>query len=141
MSSRLFQHIREKYGFAYNVYSYVNMMSDTGVFGVYVGTDEKNIDTSLRLIHKELDRLKLKPVPKAELERTKAQIRGSVMFGLENTSGRMMRLGSSELYSEKFIPLDEILERIDAVTPETIQHVANELFHEERYSTIIVRPS
>lgn len=141
MSSRLFQNIREKYGFAYSVYSYVNMMSDTGIFGVYIGTDEKNIGNSIGLIHKELERLKTKPVTRVELERTKAQIRGVLMFGLENISGRMMRLGSSELYFEKFTPLEDILEKIDAVTSETIQCVANNLLRDEKFSTVVIRPS
>ncbi len=141
MSSRLYQNIREKYGFAYSVYSYTNLMSDTGVFGAYIATDKKNIQNSIELIHKELNRLKAKPVSKAELERTKSQIKGVMMLGLENMSGRMMRLGSSELYFESFTSLDAILKKVDVVTPEAIQLVANNLFQEERFSTVIVRPS
>ncbi len=141
MSSRLYQNIREKYGFAYSVYSYTNLMSDTGVFGAYIATDKKNIQNSIELIHKDLSRLKTKAVSKAELERTKSQIKGVMMLGLENMSGRMMRLGSSELYFESFTSLDTILKKVDAVTPESIQLVANDLFQEERFSTVIVRPS
>lgn len=141
MSSRLYQNIREKYGFAYSVYSYTNLMSDTGVFGAYIATDKKNIENSIELIQKELTRLKVKPVSKAELERTKSQIKGVLMLSLENMSGRMMRLGSSELYFESFTSLDTILKKVDAVTPESIQRVANDLFLEEKFSTVIVRPS
>ncbi len=141
MSSRLYQNIREKYGFAYSVYSYTNLMSDTGVFGTYIATDEKNIDNSIELIQKELAKLKAKPVSKAELDRTKSQIKGVMMLGLENMSGRMMRLGSSELYFESFTSLDTILKKVDAVTSEAIQHAANDLFREERFSTVIIRPS
>ncbi|MEK7249954.1 MAG: insulinase family protein, partial [Bacteroidota bacterium] len=113
----------------------------TGVFGAYIATDKKNIQNSIELIHKELNRLKAKPVSKAELERTKSQIKGVMMLGLENMSGRMMRLGSSELYFESFTSLDAILKKVDVVTPEAIQLVANNLFQEERFSTVIVRPS
>ncbi len=141
MSSRLYQNIREKYGFAYNVYSYANLLSDTGVFGVYIATDKKNIENSIDLIQKELTRLKVKPVSKAELDRTKSQIKGVIMLGLENMSGRMMRLGSSELYFESFTSLDTILKKVDAVTPEAIQRAANDLFREEKFSTVVVRPS
>ncbi|MER3523784.1 MAG: insulinase family protein [Ignavibacteria bacterium] len=141
MSSRLYQNIRERYGFAYSVYSFTNLLSDTGVFGVYIGTDKKNIENSIELILKELERLKTKPVSKAELERTKSQIKGVMMLGLENMSGRMMRLGSSELYFESFTSLDAILKKVDAVTPEAIQLVANDLFDEERFSTVVIRPS
>ena len=141
MSSRLYQNIRERYGFAYSVYSYTNLMSDSGVFGAYIATDKKNIENSIELIQKELTRLKLKPVSRAELERTKSQIKGVLMLSLENMSGRMMRLGSSELYFESFTSLDTILKKVDAVTPESIQRVANDLFREEKFSTVIVRPS
>ena len=106
-----------------------------------VATDEKNIDNSIELIQKELAKLKAKPVSKAELDRTKSQIKGVMMLGLENMSGRMMRLGSSELYFESFTSLDTILKKVDAVTSEAIQHAANDLFREERFSTVIIRPS
>jgi predicted Zn-dependent peptidase len=141
MSSRLYQNIREKYGFAYSVYSYTNLMSDTGIFGAYMATDRKNIKNSIELIQKELNRLKTKTVSRAELDRTKSQIKGVMMLGLENMSGRMMRLGSSELYFESFTSLDTILKKVDAVTPEAIQHVANDLFQEDKFSTVVIRPS
>jgi predicted Zn-dependent peptidase len=141
MSSRLYQVIREKHGFAYSVYSFVTMLSDTGVFGTYIGTDTKKIDRAIELVFKELGLAKAKPVSRRELERTKSQIKGNLMLGLENMSGRMMRLGSGELYYGSHIPLDSILRKIDAVTPEAVQKVANDLFHRENFSTVIVRPA
>jgi predicted Zn-dependent peptidase len=141
MSSRLYQNIREKHGLAYAVYSFTNLLSDTGLFGVYLGTEKKNIQNSIELIQKELWRVRTKPVPKAELDRTKSQIKGVMMLGLENMSGRMMRLGSTELYFETFTSLDEILKRVDSVTPDAIQRVAVDLFKEEKFSTVIIRPS
>jgi predicted Zn-dependent peptidase len=141
MSSRLYQTIREKHGFAYSVYSFVNLLSDTGVFGAYIGTDKKNIVKSISLVHKELRRLKKTPVSKAELRRTQSQIKGTMMLGLENMSSRMMRLGSSELYYGRCITLDSVLKKVDAVTPEEIQKVAVDLFDLDRFSTVIIRPS
>ncbi len=141
MSSRLYQTIREKHGFAYSVYSFVTMLSDTGVFGAYIGTDTKKIARAVELVYKELALLKSKPVSKGELERTKSQIKGNLMLGLENMSGRMMRLGSGELYYGSHIPLDSILRKIDAVTPGAIQKVANDLFHRRNFSTVVVRPA
>lgn len=79
MSSRLYQTIREKHGLAYTVYSYVTMLSDTGVFGAYIGTDKAHIENSIELVHEELARLKRKMVSKAELVRTKSQIKGTMM--------------------------------------------------------------
>jgi len=141
MSSRLYQTIREKHGFAYSVYSFVNLLSDTGLFGTYIGTDKKNIENSTSLVHAELRKLKKTPVSKAELGRTKAQIKGTMMLGLENMSSRMMRLGSSELYYERSITLDSVLRKVDAVTSEEIQKVAVDLFDLDRFSTVVIRPS
>ena len=141
MSSRLYQTIRERHGLAYSVYSFVNLLSDAGVFGTYIGTDKKNIDRSISLIHKEFDKLKSRLVSRAELDRTKAQIKGTLTLGLENMSGRMMRLGSGELYFENYTTVDSILKKVDAVTPDAIMAVANDLFHEEGFSTVIIRPS
>jgi len=141
MSSRLYQTIREKHGLAYTVYSYVAMLSDTGVFGAYIGTDKAHIENSIELVHEELARLKRKMVSKAELVRTKSQIKGTMMLGLENMSNRMMRLGSGELYFRSFMSLDTILKKVDAVTPEAIHRVANNLFNEDGFSTVIIRPA
>ncbi len=141
MSSRLYQTIRERYGMAYSVYSFVNMLSDTGIFGAYIGTDQKNVQNALDLMHKEFDRLKTKLVSRAELERTKSQIKGTMMLGLENMSSRMMRLGSTELYLEAYVSLDSVLKKVDEVTAESIQAVANDLFDKREFSTAVIRPA
>lgn len=141
MSSRLFQNIRERYGFAYNVYSFVSLQSDIGSFGVYVGTDRSHVDASMDLVVKELDGLKKRPVSAAELRRTKEQLKGSMMLSLENIPSRMMRLGSSELYFREQSPLDSIIRQIEAVTPEDIQALATSLFRAEDFSRVVFLPS
>jgi predicted Zn-dependent peptidase len=141
MSSRLYQTIREKHGLAYTVYSFVNLLSDTGVFGTYLGTDRKNIQSAMDLVFHELHRLKSRPVPATELKRTKAQIKGSMMLGLENMSGRMIRLGSAELSVETYVSLDAILRRVDAVTPDHIMAVARDLFNEDHFTSVVIRPA
>jgi predicted Zn-dependent peptidase len=141
MSSRLYQRIREKYGLAYSVYSYVTMLSDTGIFGTYLGTDKKNIANALELVHAEFEKLKRKPVPQAEINRTKSQIKGTLMLGLESMSGRMIRLASSELYLESYVSLDSMLKNIDHVRADSIQAVANDLLDESLFSTVVIRPS
>ncbi len=141
MSSRLFQNIREKYGFAYSVYSYSNLLSDTGNFGVYIGTDAQNVDNSIELIHKELNKLTTKPVGNAELKRTKAQLKGTMMLSLESMSSRMMRLGSGEMYVRNYLPLSTILKKVEAVTAEQVFETAKRLFQLENFSTIIFKPA
>ena len=140
MSSRLFQNIREKYGFAYSVYSYATLMSDAGVFSAYIGTDKQHIETSTELILKEFEKLRLKPVSRAELNRTKAQLKGSMMISLESIPNRMMRLGTAELYFQDVNPIDAIIKQIDAVQEDDIQAIANELFRENRLSKVVIHP-
>ncbi len=139
MSSRLFQNIREKYGYAYSIYSFANMLSDAGNFGIYVGTDNKHIDNSIGLILKELEKLKKVTVSKVELDRTKAQLKGTMIFGLESMSNRMMRLGSGELYFGSHLPLDQVLRSIEAVTADDVSDIAQRLFRFDKFSTIVFR--
>lgn len=141
MSSRLYQTIRERHGLAYSVYSYLNMLNDTGVFGAYAGTDRKHVGNALELIEEQFDRLQRRPVPAAELARTKSQIKGAMMLSLENMSSRMMRLGSSELNFGRIAPVDSVLARIDAVTAGDIQRAARRLFGRQELSVVIIRPS
>jgi len=141
MSSRLFQNIREKYGFAYAVYSFNNMMQDTGAVGVYIGTDNSHVQRCIDLVWKELKSLGTQGITKKELTRTKAQLKGSMMLGMENIPNRMIRLGSSELYFGELVPLDTIIKNIDAVTQEEVQETAEELFKEDRFATVIFHPN
>jgi len=141
MSSRLFQNIREKYGFAYSVYSFVSLLSDSGSFGVYIGTDRHHIDRSIGLINRELEKLVARSVSKGELSRTKAQLKGGMMLSLENIPNRMIRLGSSELYFQELASLDSIIKKIDVVTPDILQEVAKELFVRENFAAVIFKPN
>jgi predicted Zn-dependent peptidase len=140
MSSRLFQNIREKYGFAYNVYSFANMLSDTGTFGAYIGTDTSHVEDSIDLIWKEFKKIHDRGITKSELERTKAQLKGGMMLGLESIPNRMMRLGSSELYFGEFNSMDSIIHHVEAVTVDDVQTVADDLLTQEKYSTVIFKP-
>jgi predicted Zn-dependent peptidase len=141
MSSRLFQNIREKYGFAYSVYSFLSLLSDTGNFGVYIGTDPSKVDRSIDLIRREIDKLRTGPIGAPEIRRAKAQLKGNTMLGMEGMSNRMMRLGSGELYFQESVSLDHVLRKIDAVTADDIAGVAGRLLNHEDFSTVVISPS
>ena len=140
MSSRLNQNIREKYGYCYNIYSFVNMHSDTGDFGVYMGTDGKKADKAVKLIRRELDKLMNRPISATELARAKSQAKGSIMLGLENMSSRMMRIGRQELYYGRYFSLDEILDLIDIVKASDLQDAAAIVCAPERFSDVRLIP-
>ncbi|MCK9409003.1 MAG: insulinase family protein [Bacteroidetes bacterium] len=140
MSSRLFQQIREKHGLAYSVYSFLGLMRDTGSFGIYVGTDKDSVAKALELSMKELQKMKTTLLSKSELQRAKAQLKGSVLLSLESTSNRMMRLGNGELYYGTYTPLDSIVKNIDSVTADDVQSVSSQLFETEKFTTVILNP-
>lgn len=140
MSSRLFQNIREKYGLAYSIYSFLDFLIDTGLFGIYIGTDKSKIDDSIELIFRELNNLKSSAISGQELQRVKSQLKGNLMLGLESTSSRMNRLAKMEIYLQKYFSLDETLQEIESVTEADVMEVANELFDEERLHTTILKP-
>jgi predicted Zn-dependent peptidase len=141
MSSRLFQNIREKYGFAYSVYSFANLLSDSGSVGAYIGTDTAHIEKCIDLVWKEFDSLCKRAISKRDSERTKAQLKGNLMLSLENIPNRMIRLGSSELYYGEQASLDWVIKQIDAVTPDHIHDLAKNLFQRDRFCTIIFKPN
>lgn len=140
MSSRLFQNLREKHGLAYSIYSFIDFMHDTGLFGVYIGTDKLKIDDSIELINQELRNLTNQRVPELELQRTKSQLKGNLMLGLESTSSRMNRLAKMEIYLNSYFTLDDTLREIDTVSQENLLDVAKELFHDDRIFTTVLRP-
>ncbi|HOJ95179.1 MAG TPA: pitrilysin family protein, partial [Fervidobacterium nodosum] len=121
MSSRLYQSVREKKGLAYSVYSFANLLTDIGSFGVYAGIDKCKLDVSLLLIEKELERIKKVPITESELKRTKAQVKGNMVLGLESMSNRMMRLAKSEIYYRKYQSVDSLIEKINKVSIEAVQ--------------------
>lgn len=140
MSSRLFQNIREKYGLAYSIYSFIEFLFDTGLFGVYIGTDKDKIEAAIELINKELYDLKESFISGELLFRTKSQLKGNLMLGLESTSSRMNRLAKMEIYLNDYFSLDNTIEEIERVTQEDIQNVASELFDPSRIFITVLKP-
>jgi predicted Zn-dependent peptidase len=141
MGSRLFQNIRERYGVAYSVYSFVDFFRDGGLLAVYLGTDKNKKDLALKLIGKEINRLCTKPLSKSELMRIKSQLKGNLFLGLENTSRRMSRLAKMEIYLQKYHTVDQIIEAIDSVSSEEIHSLANELFDQKDILQVIFLPN
>jgi len=124
MSSRLFQEVREKRGLAYSVYSFASHYADSGQFGVYAGCLPSKIDEVLALCRDQLDQVSAAGITDDEIARGKGQLRGSVVLGLEDTGSRMTRIGKSELVTGELLAIDEILRRIESVTPDDVRAVA-----------------
>jgi predicted Zn-dependent peptidase len=141
MSSRLFQHLREDLGLVYNVYSYLDYFQDTGIFGFYLATDKKNLKRSIAVIMQELDRISNNYLSDLELAKLKAQLKGNLMLGLENTSSRMNRLAKHELLIGRYVTLDETIGCIDSVTSQQVTEIAREIFVKDKFTAVILGPN
>jgi len=128
MSSRLFQNIREKQGLAYTVFSELTMYRDAGCLLVYAGTSMKTAERVIQSIIHELREVMDHRVTEEELRRAKDHLKGSFVLGLESTSSRMANLARQELYFHRFFTLDEMLDRIENVTAEEVQNLAQQFF-------------
>jgi predicted Zn-dependent peptidase len=127
-SSRLFQEVREARGLAYSVYSFASSYSDAGVVGVSAGTLPGNAEELLSVVRTELAKVAAGGLTEEELARGKGQLRGGLVLSLEDTGSRMTRLGEAELFQPRLLAVDDVLERIDAVTLDDVAVLARQLF-------------
>jgi predicted Zn-dependent peptidase len=131
MSSRLFESIRENQGLAYSIYSELSPFRDSGSLSIYAGMSLDKTERVLALTLAELTRVKTEAVAPAELKRAKDQMKSNIVLGLESSSSRMNNLARQQMFFGRFIPVEEIVDEIDAVTPEDTQRIANHLFQPE----------
>ncbi|GAB2467970.1 M16 family metallopeptidase [Jatrophihabitans fulvus] len=137
MSSRLFQRIREERGLAYSVYSFTSGYADDGQFGVYAGCQPGKTDEVLSIMCAELDAVAGGALDHDEIERGKGQLRGSLVLGLEDAGSRMTRIGKAEIAHGEILGLDEVLRRIDSVTPQQVAEVAADVLTRPRCLTVV----
>jgi predicted Zn-dependent peptidase len=140
MSSRLFQEVRERRGLAYSVYSYHSQYADTGLFGVYAGCAPSKVTEVLKLCREQLDAVAARGVTAEEIARGKGQLKGSLVLGLEDTGSRMSRLGKGELVYGEQLTVDQVIARIDAVTPDDIRDVASAVLADSRLGLAVIGP-
>lgn len=127
LSSRLFQAIRERRGLAYSVFSNLSSYRDAGSLTVYAGTSPKNASQVVDLVLGELRHIRQNPITDDELRRAKDHLKGGIMLGLEGTGSRMSQLARHEMYFDRHISLDEILDGIERVTCDDVLRLATEM--------------
>jgi predicted Zn-dependent peptidase len=140
MSSRLHQNIREKYGYCYAIGTFNQSYTDSGLFGVYIGTDKDYVEHVRKLIGKEFERIQNEKVGEKELSEAKSQLKGKLLLSQENTSNRMTRLAKSELYFNRFVSLDELVENIDGVTGDDLLNFSQSFFQADHFSEALLLP-
>lgn len=140
MSCRLFQEIRERRGLVYSVCTFQNSYRDCGLFGVYAGTSAEKLDEVLRLSRGILEEVRQKGLLPEELTRAREHLKGSIALAMESTSHRMMRLARSESFHGRLIPLEEVIDRIDAVGHDEVLELAQQVLDPERFTLAVLGP-
>ncbi len=111
-------------GLAYAVHAFRMPFTDAGANAVYVGTTPSQTAEVLELVRGEMDKFMESGVTDGELERAKGHVQGSLAISLEDADGRMNRLGRNEITGLEHMSVDEIVAKVDAVTPEEVIDVA-----------------
>ena len=137
-SSRLFREIREKRGLAYSVGSYSDNYMERGMVAMYVGTRAENVAEACQIIGRELDELRADGVSDDELTRAKEHVKGRTVLALESMPGRMTRNARAALFDMPFLSIDEIIEKVDAITSEDVIELSRELYAPERISAACI---
>jgi predicted Zn-dependent peptidase len=127
MSSRLFQEVREKRGLVYSIYAFKSSYTDTGLFAIYAGTGAEQVKDVIPTICDEINKV-THFIEDRELIRAKAQLKASLLMGLESTSNRCEQLAQQMLFHGRPLTSAEITERIEVVNIEDLKRVAKTIF-------------
>jgi predicted Zn-dependent peptidase len=137
MSSRLFQEVREKRGLAYTVYSYHAQYTEAGLFSTYAGTTPTRAKQVVSLLRRELESVRDGGLTDEEFQRAKGHVKGSMVLSLEDPGGRMSRLGKSEIAHGEILSVDQALRRIEHVTLDDANRVAERVLSRPMTLTVL----
>jgi predicted Zn-dependent peptidase len=140
MSSRLFQEVRERRGLAYSVYSFISSHVDAGMFGFYLGVDPRQTRDAIVLVLDEIVKLKTRRITKSELSSAMEYTKGSLLLAAESTDNHMVRNAQNEMHFGHDIAIEEIIEKVEAVTADDILELADELINTEKMTYTMLGP-
>ncbi len=140
MSSRLFNEVREKRGYAYEIATSIKRFDDTGAFIVHAGVVNEKLEKACSLILKELKKTCNVPVKTSELIRAKEYFSGQLLMSLDDTLDRMVWVGEKLINKRKVLPPHKIIKSVEAVTPDDIMRVANLIFKKGLFNLSVVGP-
>lgn len=141
MSSRLFQQIREKRGLAYNIYSFIDANSDSGMLGIYAGVSLENTGEVISLINETLNGICEGRISQEELEQARNFARAGMYLAGESMENRMTRLARNELYLDRYISFEEAEQELAKVSCAQIIQAGEKIFRTSSLSGIALGPA
>ncbi len=136
MNSRLNLNLREKKGLVYTIESQYTPLSDSGYWSVYFASDEKDKDECIRLIKKQLQLLRDKPLTPRQMQKALTQLHGQMAISAENQENNVFAMAKLMLYHGFAPTWEETFRHIAQLTPDILQTVAREIYAENNISTL-----
>jgi predicted Zn-dependent peptidase len=136
MSSRLYLSLREKHGLVYNIDSQAVPLSDIGYWNIYLACEPQHKDQCLELCHKELLALREVRLTSAQLQRALRQLEGQLAISAENQENNALAMAKQMLYHHHAPQWQETFAKVQKITPEQLQEVANEVFDSNKIATL-----
>jgi len=140
MSSRLFQRLRDEMGVAYYVRGGADLFTDHGFLGVSCGVDAQHVLDAVSAILEECKKAKRESVPEDELKKAKDHISGSLVLTTETTDELAMFYGPQEILGQEVLTVDGLIAKIQAVSGDEVQQLANDIFKEEWLNLALIGP-
>ena len=140
MSSRLFQEIREKRGLCYTIFAQAGAYSYTGLLTIYSGTSSENLKNLSDITISEMKRAAI-DFEQAELDRARVQMKAGMLMGLESASSRVERLARMLIIWNRIPSLDEVVQKIDAVSLEDVRAFASNILLDQKPSLATYGPA
>ncbi|WP_295676331.1 pitrilysin family protein [uncultured Mucilaginibacter sp.] len=140
MSSRLNLEIREKYGIAYTIESNYTPLTDTGIFSIYFGTDSEKAEKATKLIYKELKKLRDNQFGTLQLHQAKQKFIGQIALAEESRMGLIISMAKSLLDFNDIDTLQQVFDKINAVTAGQLLEISNEIFDIDSMITLLFEP-
>jgi predicted Zn-dependent peptidase len=140
MSNRLNMEIREKYGIAYTIESNYTSLTDTGMFSIYFGTDAEKTDKAMRLVNKELKKLRDNQLGTLQMHQAKQKFIGQIALAEENRMSLIISMAKSLLDLNTVDTLDQVFAKINAVTAEQLLRISNEILDDQQMITLLFEP-
>jgi len=137
MNSRLNLAVRERHGYAYTVESAFLPYTDTGIFSIYLGTDNENLNKSLALIRKEMEKMRNIQLGGLQLSQARRQLIGQIEIANESNLNYLMAAGKAYLHDNRLDEPDEIRRKIEAITAFQVLEVAEEIFNPDKLSMLV----
>jgi predicted Zn-dependent peptidase len=139
MSSRLFQEVREKRGLCYTISAFHAPYSDTGMFGIYAGTDAGDVNELVRVSIEETARAAA-TITEEEVDKAKAQMKVGLLMALESSGARARQLAGQILTYGRPLPVDEIVAKVEAVTVDSARAAGLALIGRSRPAVAALGP-